>query len=291
MPWQLALSLAISASVILALVQRHYSIRSKVPTSFPPAASYVLGVMPIGVGVGLLLPHHIDWTWEIAILLVGNAVAIGVANWLLFGAVRQMPVAQFQVIKQFYAIAAIVLGWIFLKEGLSLGQTVGAALLFIAALLSIVASKKRAQVKLKSYKPVVIAAVGALLLGTSLVIEKAGLGHMDIGAWLIFGWSAQTLAMIILALKDVNKQTIRSFGRNEFKWSAIMGLAAGTLGVFYIIALTRSDNISLITSLLPLTLPFIAIGAYLILKERENLRLLWASIVISTLGLLFMTLH
>lgn len=287
MSWQLAIGLSVLANVVFSLVQRHYSIRTQAPSSFPPAISYLLGVLPIGVMTGLILPHHIHWSWQIFMLFIANSITIAIANWMLFSAVRKLPVVQFQIINQFYEVAAIVLGWIFLHESLTGNQTLGAVLMFISALLAIKASSGHRTEKIQSLRPIVIAAVGAFLFGASLVIEKAALGRMDIGAYLIFGWGAQTITMLLLAFKDANRHTVRAFGLKEVKWSAFMGWFNGAAGALYIAALVKSNNISLITAIAAIALPLIAIGAYLILKERENLRLLWASVILSTVGLVF----
>ncbi len=288
MPWQLAIALSIIASVITAVVQRRYSLKSTAPATFPPAISYLLGVAPLGIIVGFSLPHHVHWSWLIVALIASNSSIIAVANWLLFKAVKRLPVTQFQIINQFYEIVVIALGWTFLHEGLSRFQVIGAFLLFIAAILAIRAPAVNIgnAHRQTHFNSVALTVAGATLFGASLVIEKAALGHMDIGAYLIFGYLAQTLAMLILASKDANKDTLRQFGKNEIKWSAFMGIANATSGVLYVIAIVNSNNISLVTAVSAIALPLIAFGGYAILKERENQRLLWVGLAIGFLGLL-----
>jgi drug/metabolite transporter (DMT)-like permease len=291
MTWQIAISLSIIANVITSIVQRHYSLKSTAPATFPPAVSYLLGVTPLGIIVGLILPHHVHWTWWILYLFTWNSLTIAIANWLRFKAVKRMPVGQFQVINQFYEIVVIILGWIFLREGLNLFQVFGAMLLFAGALIAIRAPSSNRDLKALHFQTVNLTLLATTLFGISLVIEKAALAHMNIGAYLIFGWSAQTIAMLVLALKDTNKKTLREFRLNELRWSAIMGWANASAGVLYVIAIVRSNNISLITALTAVALPLITISAYFILKERENLRLVGASVALSVLGLLVTSLH
>jgi drug/metabolite transporter (DMT)-like permease len=213
---------------------------------------------------------------------------MAVSNWISFAAVRRLPVAQFQTINQFYVVIVVMLGWVLLKEGLNPMQIIGASLLFIAALVAIRATntgnnKVHRAVHVKS---VILTLAAATTLGIALVTEKAALGHMDIGAYLIFGYSAQTLAMVVLALKDVSRQTLRAFGKNEIKWSAGMGWANAVTGVFYVVAIVGANNISLVTAIASITLPLLALAAYVILKEREDQKLLWVGLSIGFLGLL-----
>jgi drug/metabolite transporter (DMT)-like permease len=287
MPWQLAIGLSITANIITSLIQRRYSLKSTAPASFPPAVSYLLGVAPLGIIVGLLLPHHVHWTWWIVCLLVLNSSVMAFSNWISFAAVKRLPVVQFQTINQFYGVVVIVLGWVFLKEGLNTFQILGAALLFAAALLAIRAPSASARARrVVHVESVLLTVAGAATLGTALVIEKAALAHMDIGAYLIFGYLAQTLAMTLLAFKDLSKETLHNFGKNEIKWSAGMGWANAVTGVFYVIAIVNSNNISLVTAIAAITLPLLAFAAYMVLKERENQKLLWIGLGIGFVGLL-----
>lgn len=109
---------------------------------------------------------------------------------------------------------------------------------------------------------------------------------MQVGGVLIFGWGSQTTAMFILALKDASRKNLHRFRSYGIKWSALMGLANGITGAFYVYALNKSNNISLITALTAVTLPLIVFGARYLLKERENQKLMWVGLTISFLGLL-----
>ena len=287
MPWQLAILLSIAASIVTSLVQRRYSLHSSAPASFPPAVSYLLGVAPLGIIVGLMLPHQIHWSWWIICLLALNSSIMALSNWINFAAVKRLSVVQFQTVSQFYAVVVIVLGWLILHEGLSRFQLLGAGLLFSAALLAIRAPEKSSKIHMVVHaKSILLTVAAAATLGIALVIEKAALGHMDIGAYLIYGYSAQTLAMLLLALKDVSRHSLRRFGRSEVTWSAGMGWANAVTGVFYVIAIVNSNNISLVTAIAAITLPLLALAAYTILKERENRKLLWLGLGIGFLGLI-----
>lgn len=142
MPWQLAISLSIIANVTTTLIQHRYSQRSTAPETFPSATSYLLGVMPVGITVGLLLPHHVYWSWWLGLLLVICASSMALSGWIAFRAVKQLPIAVYQTIGRFTSVVAIALGWIVLSEGLGAFQLLGAIILLLAALLAIWAPAK-----------------------------------------------------------------------------------------------------------------------------------------------------
>jgi drug/metabolite transporter (DMT)-like permease len=288
MTWQLAISFSIIANVVTALIQRRYSQKSTAPPSFPSAISYLLGVMPIGIVVGLRLPHQVHWSYWLIFLLCICAGSMALSGWLAFRAIKLLPIIAYQTISRFTSVVSIALGWIILSEGLSFVQLIGAAVLLLAAILVIWAPARNIATLQRKvhFQAVILTLLAATMSGISLVTEKGILGHMQPGGVLIVGWGSQTIAMLLLALKDANRQNLHRFGINEIKWSTLLGLAAGTSGVFYVYALSRSDNISLIISLTAITLPLIALGARLLLKERENEKILWTSLLISFLGLL-----
>ncbi|HUB93982.1 MAG TPA: EamA family transporter [Verrucomicrobiae bacterium] len=289
MNWQLAISISIVANVTTTLIQRRYSLRSEAPETFPSATSYLLGVMPVGITTGLfILPHHVNWSWWLDLLLLICASSMAVSGWIGFRAVKLLPIAAYQTIGRFTSIVAITIGWVVLREGLSLAQLIGAIVLLAAALLAIWAPAKNiaATERTVHFRAVFLTLIAATTLGIGLTAEKGILGHMQPGAVLIFGWGSQTIAMLLLALKDVNRENIRKFRPYEIKWSTLMGFVNGITGAFYVYSLSKSNNISLITALTAITLPLIALSGHFLLGERENQKLMWVSVGISFVGLL-----
>lgn len=293
MSWQLAFTISTIALIITALVKRSHSQKSLAPPSFPPALSYLLGIAPLGIIAGLILPHKVVWSSWLIFLLIIISFFMAISNWLIFRAIKQLPVMQYQLIARSQIVMIIAFGWILLGETLSHYQIIGAILLLIAALLAIKAPVKNldSQHRKVHLKAVILTLVGCLAGTIGLISEKAALGHMDIGAYLIFGYSAQTIGLLILASKDVIKESLRQLTKHEIKWSAFMGIANGIGGVFYVFAIVKADNISLIAALSSITLPLIAFGAYIILKEKEQQKLLWTGLAIGFVGLLVMSLH
>lgn len=289
MPWQLALSLSISFGIITSLVQRIYAQKSSVPATFPSAVSYALGVLPVGYVAGFFLfPHAIYWSWWLVVLLVIEGVAMAISVWTGFLAAGRMAIAPRQTLGCTTNIVVILLGWTLLSEKLTVFQSVGAIILLIAALLAIWAPYYHTRVEDKRFQitSVLLTLTAAVTLGVGFVTEKAILNHMQIGGNFLLAWTAQTLAMIVLAIKDINRTTIRRFTAYELRWSILMGLAGGMTGIFYVYTIVHSDNISLISALTSVSLPLTVLAAHLYLKERDNRKLLWASLALSFCGLI-----
>ncbi len=292
MSWQSALILFYLTGVVQALLQRRYSQHTKLPASLPPALSYLIGVTPLGIIVGFSLPHHVHWSSWLIFLLIVEGLFIGIYNWLSFKAIKQLSVTRFETIYQSFEIITIVLGWILLNERLTGYEIMGAMLLIAAALLAVRAPKNSRKDALFSHtQRVLLALLSAAAIGVELVAEKAALSHMDRGAYYIFGYGTQTITLLALAGPNLTMRTIKQISKYDWKRSLAMGVLSATVGFCYIVALTASNNISLITALTAFILPLIALASYIFLHEREDLKLLWGATALGCVGLIISTLH
>jgi drug/metabolite transporter (DMT)-like permease len=296
MSWQLSLAFFFIAAVAQSLWQRSYSQKTKLPDSFPPAISYLLGVLPLSIIVGLTTTHHVRWSAWVVCLLVSEGLFIGLAFWLQFIAVKQMPIARYETIFQTFEIVSITFGWLLLGERLSFVQIIGGVLLLVAAYIAITAPQGADKALHTHIKPqaFVVALLSALALGIGLVIEKATLHYMDNGAYYIFGFGTQTIALLAIASISVSGRivpTIKLVKPLEIRRSTIMGILSALAGFAYIYSLQKSNNISLISTLTAFTLPLTLVGSFLILHERENkLRMVFAS-ALGVVGLIITSLH
>jgi drug/metabolite transporter (DMT)-like permease len=292
MPWQLAIGLSILAGATMTLIKRRYALRSSVPETFPSAVSYLCGVMPVGIVIGLSLPHRIYWSGWLGFLLLLCASSMAVGSWISFRAVKLLPVAAYQTIGCFTNVVAIALGWVVLGEGLSPLQLGGTAILLLAAVLASLAPAKDLKTLEHGIhtRAVLLTLLACTAIAVSLVTEKGVLGHATVGGVLLAGWGSQTFAMLLLALKDVNRANVRAFRPKEIKWSVLIGLANGTGGAFYVYALQRSNNVSLIIALTAISLPLTVLGAHALLGERDNNKLMWLGLSLGFAGLLLTAL-
>lgn len=293
MSWQFALALAIVLGVIRILYMRRYAQTSRVPSTIPPAASYLFGVLPVGLVAGLLVfPHAIEWSWPMLLFMVILSVSMSLSNWLGFIAAGKIAVAPQQTIGMLANVSVVLMGWTFLGEGLTVEQFVGGGILLVAAFLAIWAPVKTkvGDFKRLNSRTLLIAIASAVLLAIGLVTEKKLLEYMDIGGIFLVSWTVQTLGAVVLALKDVTKHSLRAFRGKELSTSVFLGLINGLNGVLYIYTIFHADNISLVTVIGTVSFPLTILGAYLLLHEREHHALMWLSIITASIGLLAMAM-
>jgi drug/metabolite transporter (DMT)-like permease len=127
MAWQLALAVMIVASIATTLVQRHYAQKSSVPATIPSAASYLLGVLPVGLIAGFFVfPHHITWSWWLVLLLAICGASMAVSGALGFQVAGRLPVVANMTIGKVTSITTILLGWGILGEKLRYGSWLAA---------------------------------------------------------------------------------------------------------------------------------------------------------------------
>lgn len=294
MSWQFFFILYLAFSVGLTLSRRKLAITNTVPASIVTAISYTFAVMPLGIVVGLSMDHHVTWSaWLIALLIIEGAL-IGTFNWMALIAMKHLPAAHFQTIFQLNALIIIALGWTLLGETLSALQIVGGVLILASGLLAIWApvgsgnTRKRKPAEIK--RGIILTLIGTTIMGLGLVAEKAALGHMDAGAYFIYGFATQCIAVVIIAIPQLKISTLRLLAKKRVADATLVGVIGVGVGFTYIAALVKSDNISLINSLKAFALPLTALAAHYVLKEHDDNRALWAAIALGVVGLVLVAL-
>ena len=278
------------ASVALALQRRTYSQKTKLPGRVPPALAYVMGVLPLGIIVGLIVGNlSIDWSGITVLSLFFMALFVGLFNWLVFEAARKLTVALFQTIFQIHAVTAAALGWIFLGEGLTGIQIIGGALLLTGAVLAAQSYKQEKKVKLKN-SAVFIAILASISLGAGIFAEKVALSSVSLGAYFIIGYALQVVAICAIAYKDLRKLDFKSLSKTEWVDAGKMGVLNAVLGFFFIYALNTADNVALVSLVSTFQMPLIAAAGYFILKEKEVGWKLSLAIITAFVGLILTAL-
>jgi len=285
MSWHVSLLIFYVFSVCKALGQRRYLRKTGLPSSVVASMNYMLGIWPLGIVVGLMLPHHVSWSWWVVFLIVFEGFTIGMYNKLSFRAIKRLPISHFQTLNQSFNIFVIFGGWILLSEKLSATQLIGVAFILGAAVLSAYAAKTRKSSHKIQPGTTRLVIVAAAILSIGLIAEKAAIGHMDIGAYFIFGFGSQAIFTTLIALKDANKEVRAAISRSDIRNNVIVGMVSAVSGFLYLYTLNAANNISLIISLSSFVLPLTALASYWLLHEREDQKRLWASIFLGTIGL------
>lgn len=288
--WQLSFGVFFVFFVAQTLVKRRLVLASDVPSSITSLLSYILGIVPLGLLVGLSIDHAVNWSWWVAVLLVIEGLFLGIYSLLSLQAFRFLPTAYFQTIFQGHAILVIILGWLLLSEKLSPLQVIGAAIVLGSALLAIwapVRAHRKGTKPIQHFKKGVLLTAGsAVAMSIGLVAERATMQYMDLGGYFIVGFMAQGIGAAAIALPQLVRYPLRTIPRTVVRRSALFGILSCGVGFSYLYALSAAGNISLITALKAFGLPLVAIAAHCFLGERDNNKLLWAAILIGVCGVI-----
>ena len=282
MDWHVSLLFFYVFSVLKSLGQRRYLRKTGLPSSIVASMNYLLGIWPLALVVGLLLPHHVNWSWTTVGLLLFEGLAIGLFNKLAFRAIKRLPISHFQTLNQTSTIFIIFGGWLVLGETLSIMQIIGAAFIIGAAVLSAFAARARKHTVQPGTTKLVL--IASLIMGAGLLAEKAALGHMDLGAYYIFGIGSQALFVTLIASRDLNKKVWRAITRSDIRNNIVVGMLGIMGGFSYLYTVNTVNNIPLIVSLNSFVLPLTALASYWVLHEREDQRKLWTSIALGVVG-------
>lgn len=284
MSWQIFIILFYVANVSRALIQRRFLRRSHLPEQMSAAMSNILGVLPASFIFGLVLPHSVDWSWTTVGLLLGEGIFIGLYVIIAFRAIKMLPIAQFQTINQSQTLFVIILGSIVLGERLTLVQGMGCVFILGAAYLiahTVHQHKKRNADKTTG---IWLTLLGSVIMAIGLVFEKAALGHMDTGAYYIYGFSAQVIVICILAAPYVTRTLVNSLTISDLRNYAAIGVTTALTGMAYLTALTKADNISRIGTLAAFSLPLTALMSYWLLHERDHAKQVFIAVGLGLVG-------
>jgi drug/metabolite transporter (DMT)-like permease len=278
-------------AVLKSLGQRRYLRKTNMPSSVVASMNYVLGIFPLALFVGLILPHHVNWSGWVVFLLVLEGLAIGLFNKFAFRAIKRLPISLFQTLNQSSTIFVILGGSVILGETLSVTQFIGVSLIISAAVLSAFAAKSKSRAHTIEPGTIKLVIIAAAILSIGMIAEKASLAYMDIGAYFIFGIGSQMLFVTLIALKDTNKKVRKAISRSDLRNNVVIGMLSVLGGISYLYTVNAANNISLIVALNSFVLPLTALGSYWLLHEREDQRKLWGSIALGMIGVCITALN
>lgn len=273
-----------------SLIQRRFLRRSSIPEPVSAAFSNSIGVLPISIVIGLLLPHSVDWSWSTVGLLAAEGLFIGLYVIIAFRAIKMLPIAQFQTINQSQTLFVILLGSLVLGERLTLLQGLGCIFILGAAYLIAHTVHRHKKRNGHTTSGVWLALGGAVAMAIGLIFEKAALGRMDNGAYYIFGFGTQALVICLLAIPHYSRTIINNLTFSDVRNYIAMGVASALTGICYLTALDMVDNISRIGTLTAFSLPLIALMSYWLLHERDHAKQIFVAVGLGLIGVIITAL-
>lgn len=283
MTWQIFLILYLALGTASYLIRRTLA---KTLTQYNRLINgffFLVILYPLGLIVAMLNNADLVIGWmNIIILLIGGGM-FPLINLLAFKASKDIDAGLYTILGNITPIVTIIVASLILNESLNNLQLVGAAIIitsaFVATLPSIHHNSK------SSPKGLFLALSSVALLGVAIVFERWMLIRIGFGAYLVFGWGAQTLWMALIAWPERRNIKILKSKKN-FLPILSYGLTNAFKGLCFVTALSLSGNASIVGASASFMTVSVVIAAYIILKERNNLWLKIGSATAGTIGLI-----
>jgi drug/metabolite transporter (DMT)-like permease len=190
-----------------------------------------------------------------------------------------------------YPLYSVLLAVLLLSEMLSLENWVGVLLVIIGGVLVEVSSREINSGITHNRRNLIFPLLGGLTLGVSSIIRKYALDIYNapvLGVAVAYTFSFLPYAVMLMGSRSTRKDL--SLKRDfRFFWIAGIGQAISWILSFYALSYER---VSIITPLLSVEPLFVALFAYIYLKDLEQVsRKLVVSIILTFLGVVLVTVR
>ncbi len=255
---------------------------------FQVTAVVFTGLYAITLPIAFMVsPVYLSDLWNWLPMLIGIGIAFGLSNVGMFWVLRYMDAALSALLGTLGIVAAVVMATIFLGEGLSYKQLIGAACILGAIWYVLVAHVNKNE--RHSWKLGLFISIGtALLMGVGATGEKYLLDNMQVGSYLVWGWGFQWLVIVVCSFL---------FGARQYKqvlnWSnaRLLGLSSlmRTLGALgFVAGQVIIGNLSKVVILSGLRVLMVALLGVFILHERQFIKRKIIAAVIAAVGVAVM---
>lgn len=246
---------------------------------------FIAILYPLGLLVAAFSAPDLSIGWlNFAFLLAGSAI-FPLINLLAFKASKDVDAGLYTILNNLTPIVTIIAASLLLHESLNGQQLLGAAIIITSAFLATIPRLRRRTTS--SSTGMILALISVFLLGLAIVYERWMLTRIDFGAYLVFGWGAQTMWMAIVAWPERKYLHILKVRKN-FVPILSYGVTNAFKGLCFVSALKLSGNASIIGAFASFMAVLVVLSAYFILKEKEWLWFKVAAAIIGTVGLVLL---
>lgn len=285
MSWQALLIIYLLLNTATYLLQRKLGQKLESHRRLVAGFFFLIIHYPTGLFVAFFLAPDLAIGWlNILFLLIGSWV-FPLINVLSLKASKDVGAGRFTILSNVRPIVTVAAATLLLNESLNNHQLLGAIIIVTSAFL-VTLPNIRQRSKTKS-SGLLIALLVFVLAGLATVYERWMLTRIDLGAYFVFGWGAQTLWMALIAWPERKHLKVLKDKTNFFP---ILGyaVASSVKGVCFIAALHLSGNASLFGVFSSFTAIMVVPAAYFILKERQWIWLKILAALIGTVGLVIL---
>lgn len=238
----------------------------------------------ITVILSLILPFFKPFQLEGNIYyLIGLSLICGLfgAGYFIFSytAQKHVEAGVSSLVSNIYTPITIVLATVFLNEKLTLIQILGTVFLLIGML---VVSKKHRIGKFKFDKYFMYMVLSGVMLGVSLVAERALMKITGFTAGTMFSWWSQCAFLGLITLITYNKS---AYSKKDI---TITGILRFLQSLSWVVLIFVVGNLSLVSAITTFKIVIVFIAGAIFLKEREDLPIKIIGSIIALIGLLLM---
>lgn len=268
-----------------------YLIRRRLAVAFTEYSRIINGfffvaiLYPLGLIIAAFTSPNLAISWlDIIFLIIGSAI-FPIINLLAYRASKDIDAGLYTILHNFIPIITIVAASVLLHESLNNQQLLGAAIIIISAFWATFPKFKHNSKS--SLVGLAIGLLAILLLGLAIVYERWMLTRVDFGAYLVYGWGAQTLWMAIIAWpKRAQLKFLKE--RKTFVQVLAYGATNAFKGVCMVGALALSGNASIVGASTGFMAALVVLGAYFILKEKELLWFKLSAAIVGAIGFILL---
>lgn len=249
----------------------------------------------VGGVLVVLVSGPINWN-EAALYcpaLFGAGASFTLASVYMYRALVYMESAVVSVVTTISAFFTFVMAALFFGERLSPYQLLGSLLLLPAIWYVLnLASKEKQGINVHSrawLRGLSYALIASLCFASGFVLEKYSLNNVSISTYVGVSWGFQVLTAWVL-LFVFRRHTIKILKDTTITVMAMrLGVLRGTAGLLFLLALVRSNNVTLMSVISNFRIIVVAILAGVLLKERDHYteKLAAAAVAFVALGIIF----
>lgn len=247
------------------------------------ASFFVLFLLPAAVVLGLIFPHSFSIGWDNFAYLALGSLIWPVFNIAAFKANKDIDVGVYSAINNLSPLFTLLVGLALLNEHLTTVQLFGIFLLVIAGFIATFPSLTKGS-KL-SKEGVLFCLLSTAMLGIAVAYEKFMLTRIDLGTYLMLGWSAQVAWMALLARKELRGLPELVKNKDTGRLTLLFGLTNVLKSACFILALQLSSSAAVVGASTNFMSIVVLIAAYFILRERQYMPYKVAATIVGVVGL------
>ncbi len=290
MSWQLLISASVLLNTASYLIYRLLAKvnRSKSASLAIPASLYFAQIF--AVLVYLALNPHVDMAKVASFwyLIALGGIGFGFANFFLYKLLNYLDSGISSLLGMLNVLFTVLFAYLILHEKLSYIQLAGSVLMLVAVAYALLVASQPGKHRLHSRAwsyGLGFALLAGVFYGAAAVNEKYLIEHLSFGAYLVFGWGAQIVGAQLLPIvfQPSSYKVLKNL--KIFCLSMAGGGLRGFSGLLYLLALKRSNNVSLMQVVLNLRFILIILFGAWLLHEHHKLKQKLAAALVSVVGL------